>query len=115
MHELSIALSIIEGAEEELRRRGGSRVSAVHLKLGLLSGVVQEALQFSYELVCAGTLLEGSKLIIEEIPIRIYCSACNVEGEPVSLQHLHCASCGAPLSRVIQGTELELTALELLA
>lgn len=67
MHELSIALSIIEGAEEEAQRQGGARVCAVHLKLGPLSGVVKEALLFSYELACEGTSLEGSRLVIEEM------------------------------------------------
>ncbi len=60
MHELSIALSIVEGAEEEVERQGGGRVYAVHLRLGPLSGVVKEALLFSYELACEGTSLEGS-------------------------------------------------------
>jgi hydrogenase nickel incorporation protein HypA/HybF len=115
VHELSIALSIVEGAEEEAQRQGGGRVYAVHLKLGPLSGVVKEALLFSYELACEGTLLEGSSLIIEEIPIRIYCSACSAEGNPVSLQRLHCTSCGAHGCRVVKGAELELAALELQA
>ena len=68
MHELSIALSIIEGAEDEVRRQGGGHVCAVHLKLGGLSGVVRDALLFSYELACEGTSLHGSSLIIEETP-----------------------------------------------
>ncbi len=67
MHELSIALSIVEGAEEEAKRQGGARVCAVHLKLGPLSGVVKEALLFSYELACEGTALEGSTLVIQEM------------------------------------------------
>ena len=113
MHELSIALSIIEGAEEEVQRQGGGRVCAVHLRLGPLSGVVGEALLFSYDLACQGTLLEGSHLVIEEIPIRIYCVPCGNEGEPVSLQCLHCARCGTSACRVVKGTELELAALEL--
>jgi hydrogenase nickel incorporation protein HypA/HybF len=113
VHELSIALSIIEGAEEEVLRQGGGHVCAVHLKLGPLSGVVSEALLFSYELACAGTSLEGSRLIIEEIPIRIYCALCAAEGEAVSLQCLHCARCGASACRVVKGDELELAALEL--
>ena len=41
MHELSIAMSILDVAEEEAERQGGARVVAVHLKLGPLSGVVQ--------------------------------------------------------------------------
>lgn len=65
MHELSIAMSMIEMAEAEAVARGG-RVTALHLKLGLLSGVAKEALEFSYEIACEGTALEGSQLVIEE-------------------------------------------------
>lgn len=115
MHELSIALSIVEGAEEELQRQGGGRVCAVHLKLGPLSGVVKDALLFSYELACEGTPLEGSRLVIEEVPILIYCSACASEGDPVSGQRLHCARCGSSGCQVVKGTELEVAALELQA
>ena len=64
MHELSIALSIVEMAEEEAGKRGGARVNAVHLKLGLLAGVVKDALLSSYELACEGTSLAGSRLVI---------------------------------------------------
>lgn len=70
MHELSIALSMIELAGEEVDRRGGGRVTALHLKLGSLSGVVKEALTFSYEIACQGTPLEGSQLVIEEVQGR---------------------------------------------
>jgi hydrogenase nickel incorporation protein HypA/HybF len=113
VHELSVALSIIEGVEEEVGRQGGGRVSAVHLKLGPLSGVVKEALLFSYGLACEGTQLEGSCLIVEDIPLRIYCSDCQDEKAPVSMQQLQCLQCGSPAARVIQGDELEVTALEL--
>ena len=75
MHELSIAMSIVEMAEEESAQRD-ARVNAVHLKLGRLAGVVKAALLSSYELACEGTGLEGSRLIIEELPIIVYCPAC---------------------------------------
>ena len=67
MHELSIALSIIEGATEELSRHPGSRATAVHLRLGPLSGVIKDALLFSWELASEGTELEGATLEIEEM------------------------------------------------
>ena len=66
MHELSIALSIIELAEEEAQRHGDVRVNAVHLKLGRLAGVAKEALEISYGLACEGTALAGSRLEIED-------------------------------------------------
>jgi len=111
VHELSIALSIVEGAEEEILRQGGGRVCAVYLKLGPLSGVVKEALLFSYDLACKGTSLEDSNLIIEDIPIRLDCERCGRERDAVSIQCLQCAECGSP-GQVVSGTELEMFALE---
>ncbi|MDQ3684240.1 MAG: hydrogenase maturation nickel metallochaperone HypA [Acidobacteriota bacterium] len=113
MHELSIALSMIEMAEEEATRRGGVKVFAIHLKLGQLSGVVKDALLFSYEIACQGTSLEGSQLIIEEIPVAVYCPTCQAETEIASLQRFCCMTCGTLTSDVVRGKELEVVALEI--
>jgi hydrogenase nickel incorporation protein HypA/HybF len=113
MHELSIALSIIEGAEEELGRRGNAHATAVHLRLGPLSGVVKDALLFSYDIACEGTLLAGSKLVIEETPIILFCDKCGEERLAVSLQQLSCAICDTPGADIRSGFELEVFALEL--
>ena len=113
MHELSIAMSMIEMAAEEAERRGGVRVHKIHLKLGDLSGVVKEALHFSYTVACEGTALEGSQLVIEEVPVVVYCSTCETERAIVSVQQFCCAVCHAPASQVVRGKELEVTALEI--
>ncbi|HEY3838674.1 MAG TPA: hydrogenase maturation nickel metallochaperone HypA [Bryobacteraceae bacterium] len=112
MHELSIAVSMIELAEEEAARRGGVQVSAIHLRLGRLSGVAREALESCYEIACAGTALEGSKLVIEEVPIVVYCSRCEARRTADSPQWFDCPGCGSP-AEVVQGRELEIAALEL--
>jgi hydrogenase nickel incorporation protein HypA/HybF len=113
MHELSIALSMIEMAKEESARRGDARVIALHLKLGSLSGVVKEALTFSFEIACQGTVLEGAKLIIEEVPVVIRCPACCEERETTSIQDLRCPECCDSSAEVVSGRELEVVALEL--
>lgn len=66
MHELSIALSILEGAEEEAERHGGARVEAIYLRVGPLSGIVHEALLSAYQLACEQTPFENCRLVIEE-------------------------------------------------
>lgn len=113
MHELSIALSIIELAQEEARRHGAVQVKAVHLKLGLLSGVVQEALRFSYGVSCDGTMLEGSRLVIKEEPVVIYCDCCEAERSLDAVQNFFCPDCGTPAPKILRGRELELVALEI--
>jgi hydrogenase nickel incorporation protein HypA/HybF len=65
MHELSIALNIVEIAEEEAKRHGSARVQSVRVRIGDLAGVARDALLFSYGLVCEGTLAEGSTLVFE--------------------------------------------------
>jgi hydrogenase nickel incorporation protein HypA/HybF len=112
MHELSIAMSIVEMAEEEASRHGG-QVSAVYLKLGALSGVVKEALLSSYEVACEDTPLAGSRLIVEEIPIVVFCLRCQERRGLTSAQWFCCPECGTPSSEILQGRELEVSALEI--
>ena len=113
MHELSIAMSIIEGASQEAVRQGGARVEAVHLKLGPLSGVVKDALMFSYRLACEGTPLENSQLLIEEVPVVVYCPNCQTEKALKSIQRFCCPTCGKLTPVVMSGNELQLVAIEI--
>jgi hydrogenase nickel incorporation protein HypA/HybF len=112
MHELSIALSIVDMAQEEAERRN-AQVDAVHLELGALSGVVKEALLFSYGIACDGTLLEGSRLVVKDIPIEVFCPGCGAAKTLQSMQWFHCPDCGAATSEILHGKELAITALEL--
>ena len=114
MHELSIALSIVEGVEETMASHAGARVAAVHIRLGPLSGVVAEALVSAYELAASGTDCEGSRLQIEDVPIRVFCAECKGEQPAISLQRMACAVCGNPSGDVRRGSELEVFALELM-
>jgi hydrogenase nickel incorporation protein HypA/HybF len=112
MHEMSVAMSIVEIATEEQARHGG-RVSAVHLRLGALSGIVKDALIFSYEIACQDTSLDGSQLIIEDVPLAVFCPICQAQRGLASIQSLACDVCGTPTPDVREGRELELFALEL--
>lgn len=112
MHELSIAMSIVELAEEEAARRG-ARINAVHLKLGALAGVVKSALESSYEMACENTHLQGSHLIVEEVPVVVYCPGCRANRPLSSIQFFSCAECGTAASQIVQGKELEVVALEI--
>jgi hydrogenase nickel incorporation protein HypA/HybF len=112
MHELSIALSILDLVGEESARHGG-RVAAVHLRLGPLSGVVREALASAYDLAREGTPLAEAELVVEEVPVVTYCPACAREVTPASVQELRCPDCGTPTPRLLRGRELEVVALEI--
>ncbi len=114
MHELSIAVSLIETASDELGKAGGRapRVLALHLRLGLLSGVVKEALLFSFDLAAEGTPIAGARLDIEEVPVVVFCAGCAAPRTLATIQDFRCPVCGQPTPEVLSGRELELKSME---
>jgi hydrogenase nickel incorporation protein HypA/HybF len=113
MHELSIAMSLLDVAAEEAERQGGGRVIALHLKLGPLSGVVKEALLSAFDLAREGSEFEHTQLVIKETPILILCPECGENRPARSLQEICCDLCGTPSMDIVSGRELELTAMEI--
>jgi hydrogenase nickel incorporation protein HypA/HybF len=112
MHELSIALSILDIAGQEAERQGGGRVVAIHLRLGPLSGVVKDALLSSYNLAREHTGLAAATLVIEETPLVAYCPTCAAPRTLPTPWLLTCPVCGTLTPDVQSGRELEVVALE---
>lgn len=111
MHELSIALSMIEQIEEQSVKHPGT-VRSVNLRIGALSGVDAEALRFAWEIACAGTPFAEAKLVIESIPLSVRCPQCGETHSP-DIWALACPRCITPEQDILAGTELELTSLEI--
>lgn len=106
-------MSLIDTVCEELPRIGaGARVRAVRMKVGALSGVVCDALRFSFDVAVADSAIAGASLEIEEVPVTVYCSHCDGEQVIENPQHLRCPACRSATPNVIRGRELELVAVE---
>ena len=73
MHELSIVSSIVDSVTESLAVYQGARVLEVRLRVGALAAVVEDSLQFCYGIATEGTLLEGSKLVVQILPVVMHC------------------------------------------
>jgi hydrogenase nickel incorporation protein HypA/HybF len=114
MHELSIALSMIEQIEFEAERHGGGSVETVYVRIGVLSGVDIQALSFAYEIARAGTSVAGSRLEIETVPLSVYCPQCRATHSP-DAQQITCPHCLTTPQEILAGRELEIKALELSA
>jgi hydrogenase nickel incorporation protein HypA/HybF len=109
MHELAIAESIVAIAE---RHAAGRRVTRVEVAVGHLRQVVPAALEFAFELVAQGTVLDGAELALEEVPAAVRCRACGAEGS-VDGFPLACRACGGWDVAVIAGEELRVESLDL--
>ncbi len=112
MHELSIAHHLVEVAGEAARRAGAERVVGLCVKVGQLSCVHREALEFCFDVVTQGTILEGARLTIVDVPVEVYCAACHQTSRLESIQRFCCGHCGRPTADVRQGKELELDTIE---
>ena len=112
MHELSVAYNIVEIAAGAARDAGVTQVGTVHLRLGAMSGVEQEPLRFGYGIAIEGTCLAGSRLVIEDVPLTIFCPTCGTERVVENVQVLRCPACGTPSMDIRSGRELEIAYLE---
>ncbi|MBZ0275525.1 MAG: hydrogenase maturation nickel metallochaperone HypA [Anaerolineae bacterium] len=112
MHELSMAYNLVTIAQQAAEEAGGVRVKAVHLRLGVFSGVVKDALLFGYEIATQGTLLEGSRLEISDVPLVVHCHTCDRDVTLESVQMFRCPHCGEPTPDIRQGREIEIEYLE---
>lgn len=105
MHELTIATSLVEALIEIAKKQSSSKIIAVNLRVGKLRLISLDQLRFSYEVLSKGTLLEGSKLTIEEAPGFTRCQNCGFAREFESsdtsfhfaLPVMKCPRCGSEL------------------
>jgi hydrogenase nickel incorporation protein HypA/HybF len=117
MHELSLVTSIVETVTETLAAlpdsSRGARVLEVRLRVGALASVVPESLEFCWGIVSEGTPLEGSRLVVNLLPVVVHCEACGQDAELEGVQSFRCPRCGEPCSDMRQGRELEIDSIEI--
>lgn len=107
MHELSIVESMVELMEEAA---GGRRVRRVTLEIGVLAGVMADAIAFCFDIVAEGTLAEGAALDINEIRPVARCDSCGREFE--CAWEFECA-CGSNRITRLRGYEIKVKCIEL--
>jgi hydrogenase nickel incorporation protein HypA/HybF len=113
MHELALAESILEISEAEARKHQASAIRKIKLRLGEFTGVVREALEFSFEAIKDGTLATDAELEIEMVPLQTRCARCNsLTASPVQDLCLICPTCESPVE-ILSGRELQVEYLEL--
>jgi len=113
MHELSIAASIVEAVTETAAKYPGSRVREVRLRLGALAAVVEDSLQFCWEIATESTPLAGAKLVVRTLPVVIHCAQCGADSELDGVQSFRCPRCNEPAADLRQGREMEIESIEI--
>lgn len=113
MHELSIAASIVDAVTKTAAAYPGARVLEVRLRVGALAAVIEDSLQFCWDVTTEGTPLAGAALVVRMLPVVVHCGTCGVEAELPGVQSFRCPRCGAPAGDLRQGRELEIESIEI--
>jgi len=112
MHELAIAESIINTVVDESKKNGCKAVTKIVVRVGALTDIVPEALQFGFEVASAETVISGAKLEIESVPVKGNCNNCSINFE----LHEHifvCPECESFDIKMTQGDELDIAYIEI--
>ena len=111
MHELSIAQNLLQITLKHAEAAGAASVTDLYLVIGQMSNIIDDSIQFCWELVAKDTLAEGSRLHFERVPAIFRCSACETEFE---LQgSFICPKCQSGQIRLVSGDDFRLERIEI--
>lgn len=110
MHELSVTESLLEIALRHGKSANATRITDLFLVIGQLSSIVDDSVQFYWDIVSKNTMAEGARLHFERIPIRVQCRDCHSTFEPAG-ESLACPDCLSTHIEITSGEEFFLEAI----
>ena len=113
MHELGLLTAVVKAVEKTAVARGATRVEAVGLKVGSMSGAEPEALVGAWPMATAGTMVEGAELLIDWVVAAVWCPTCQANQEIDEYFALTCPVCGTPTGHLVGGREFEVSFADL--
>lgn len=112
MHELSVAHAIVSTVVEALPE-DAPRVLEVRVRIGVLSGVVPDALVYAYDVAAQGTPLADAALHIQRAPVVVHCAPCDADRTLATTTDFTCPECGTPSADVVDGKDMEILSIVL--
>lgn len=112
MHEMSLAEGVLQLVEETALRERAQRVKLVVLEIGRLSSVEPEALKFCFEAVTHGSIAQGARLEVLDVPGAGWCMPCG-ETVPMTENYCACPKCGSYQVQPTDGTEMRVKEIEI--
>ncbi len=110
MHELSIAMSIVDLVIDQASKAAADRVSEVELDIGTHSGIEYESLEFALEVATKETILAETLFRINRVEPVAECPACQHLYTPEGI-FSYCPKCNEQGIRLVKGTELQIKSL----
>jgi hydrogenase nickel incorporation protein HypA/HybF len=112
LHELGITEQLLNLTLEHAARAQASRVTRLNLVIGELSSVVDESIQFYWEIMAKDSIAAQAELHFERVPGRLYCLACQAEFAFSAFEG-QCPQCGGAQVKVVDGDQFRLDSIEI--
>jgi hydrogenase nickel incorporation protein HypA/HybF len=112
MHEVSIALNLLEIASEECRKSGYTRIDSINVRVGRSSGIMIDALSFAFDTVKHDSPAHEASLHIEEVPVSGLCRDCKNDFIVEEAYLMECPLCGGGSFSITGGRELDIIDME---
>ncbi len=112
MHELPVTQSILEIALRHAREAEAARITDIHLVIGELSSIVDDSVQFYWDMISENTIAEGARLHFRRVPIEILCQDCEQRYTPNDID-ISCPSCGSVRVKILSGEEFFVEAIDI--
>ena len=111
MHELSVTESLLKIAVEHAEKANARRVTDLHIVIGDLASMVDDSIQFYWEIIAKGTIAEQAKLNFRRVPAQLQCMTCFETYHPTDGE-LACPKCNAINVKIIKGEEFFLESID---
>ena len=112
MHEFSLMMGVLDAVEASARENGAQRVVEVKLVIGEMTEVFDEAMNFAFEALTSGTMVEGAALTMTKVAPKSRCLACAHEFEHDRL-HFACPQCDSLATELFAGKEMYIESMEI--
>jgi len=110
MHELTVTESILEIALRNADSAGASRITDIYLVIGELSSIVDDSVQFYWDIIAKDSSAEGATLHFDRIPTELLCLDCKQQFSPID-NHMACPECDSINIQILKGEEFLLEAI----
>lgn len=112
MHELAITESLLNTACDYAQRNEAKKVLVLNLLVGDLSGIIDDSIQFYWDIISAESICSQARLNIERQAARFRCNDCELEFD-MAEELAPCPDCQSINIRVIAGDEFLLESIEI--
>jgi hydrogenase nickel incorporation protein HypA/HybF len=113
MHELSITQSVLDIALRHGNKANATLITDIYLVIGELSSIVDDSVQFYWDIISKETLAEGAQLHFKRIPAKLQCLECNTIYSLERGELISCPNCDSTHIKVIAGKEFQMESIEI--